>query len=343
MAYTTINKHTAHFNTQNWTGNGSARSFTGIGFAPDLVNTRARNATAQNYYFDKVRGVQKYIAGNSTAVEGTGSQTLTSFDSDGFSIGTASEVNYNGDTYVSYNFKANGQGSSNTDGSINTTYTSVDTTAGFSICKWTGNATNSTIGHGLGAVPKMIIIKRLTGGTTQWVVYHVSTGNTQACYLNTNSTPTDVIGFFNDTTPTSSVFTVGTDTAVNGSGNEMIAYCFAEKTGYSKFGSYKGNGNANGSFIYTGFRPSYLIVKQTNAADDWLYYDSGVSPTNVITRAMNQTTNSEATANRDTDFLSNGFKFRSSNGTMNESGATFLYMAIGQSLVGSNNVPCTAR
>ena len=354
MAYTTINKSTDYFNTKLFVGNSSTNAITGVGHQPDWTWIKRRDGGNgySNFLFDAVRGVNKGISSNQTAAEITFNNGFNSFNSDGFTLGantsnpSATELNYSGGNYASWNWKAGGgQGSSNTDGSINTTYTSVNTTAGFSICKWTGNATNSTIGHGLGAVPKMIIIKRLTGGTTQWVVYHVSTGNTQACYLNTTSAPTDVIGFFNDTTPTSSVFTVGTDTAVNGSGNEMIAYCFAEKTGYSKFGSYTGNGNANGPMVYTGFKPAFVMARQTNTTNNWIILDNKRDSFNPQDSSLYPNLSNAEDANGADyfDFYSNGFKARTTNDTVNESNGTYLYMAFGQSLVGSNNVPCTAR
>mgnify|MGYP003660655101 CR=1 FL=1 len=346
MAYTTINKSTDYFNTKLYTGNGTTNTaITGVGFQPDLSIIKARDMTYDHNVMDAVRGSTKRVATNLSDAESTQAEMIKSFASDGFNLGDNGGVNQNTKTYVAWNWKANGQGSSNTDGSINTTYTSVNTTAGFSICKWTGNATNSTIGHGLGVVPKMIIIKRLTGGTTQWVVYHVSTGNTQACYLNTTSAPTDVIGFFNDTTPTSSVFTVGTDTAVNGSGNEMIAYCFAEKQGYSKFGSYVGNGNADGTFVYTGFKPAFVMVKASSASSyDWIILDNKRDTFNVADASLYANlSNAEATSN-DTDFLSNGFKLKSTAAGNNGSGTTYIYMAFAEApLVGTNNVPCTAR
>ena len=348
MAYTTINKSSLHFNTKLFTGTGSSNAITGVGFQPDLVWIKNRATTGNHALFDVINGVTKYVNSNTNYGLQTSAQTLTAFGADGFTVGTSADLNGNGNNIASWNWKAGGgQGSSNTDGSINTTYTSVNTTAGFSICKWTGNATNSTIGHGLGAVPKMIIIKRLTGGTTQWVVYHVSTGNTQACYLNTTSAPTDVIGFFNDTTPTSSVFTVGTDTAVNGSGNEMIAYCFSDVQGFSKIGSYIGNGNADGPFCFTGMKIAFVMVKRSSAAgENWIIVDNKRDTFNPQDSSLYPNLSNAEDANGADyfDFYSNGMKVRTTNGGTNTSGATYIYMAFAEApLVGSNNVPCTAR
>ena len=346
MAYTTINKSTDHFDGKIYLGSSSAVTVTGLEFQPDLVWVKDRDNGNNHCWVDAVRGVGKYIQSDNTSAEVNNStNSISAFTSDGFTTGTGNPANESASTtkgFMSWNWKANGQGSSNTAGSINTTYTSVNTTAGFSICKWTGNATNSTIGHGLGAVPKVVIIKNLSNGSAQWVVYHVSTGNTQACYLNTNSTPTDVIGFFNDTTPTSSFFTVGTDTAVNGSGNEMIAYCFAEKTGYSKFGSYEGTNNSNGPFVYTGFKPSFILIKNIDHTKDWNIWDDKRDIDNPLEKKLAPSTSGAESTDLALDFLSNGFKLRQNGSNFNDS-YTYIYMAFGQSIVGSNNVPCTAR
>ena len=346
MAYTTINKSTDHFDGKIYLGSSSAVTVTGLEFQPDLVWIKDRDNGNNHCLVDAVRGVGKYIQSDNTSAEVNNStNSISAFTSDGFTVGTGNPANESASTtkgFMSWNWKANGQGSSNTAGSINTTYTSVNTTAGFSICKWTGNATNSTIGHGLGAVPKVVIIKNLSNGSAQWVVYHVSTGNTQACYLNTNSTPTDVIGFFNDTTPTSSFFTVGTDTAVNGSGNEMIAYCFAEKTGYSKFGSYEGTNNSNGPFVYTGFKPSFILIKNIDHTKDWNIWDDKRDIDNPLEKKLAPSTSGAESTDLALDFLSNGFKLRQNGSNFNDS-YTYIYMAFGQSIVGSNNVPCTAR
>jgi hypothetical protein len=271
----------------------------------------------------------------------------SAFNSDGFSINNAAEVNGNGATYVSWNWKANGQGSSNTAGSINTTYTSVNTTAGFSIVKWTGSGDNATVGHGLGVVPKMIIVKN-TYTTDDWVVYHgANTSAPQTDYLTLNQTNAtgDSAGVWNDTAPTSSVFTVGIADSTNGNTRPMIAYCFAEKTGYSKFGSYVGNGNADGTFVYTGFKPAFVIYKRSSGTGDWVMAtDSILGYNQVDTQLLTNTSSSETTNTAQScDILSNGFKLRGTQNNSNASGSTYIYMAFGQSLVGSNNVPCTAR
>jgi len=347
MAYTTINKSTDYFNTKLYTGNGSAgNSITGVGFQSDWTWIKDRDNVRNHVLTDAVRGVTKNIFSNTTGTESTDTSTLTAFNSDGFTLGNGTKVNGNSINFASWNWKANGQGSSNTDGSINTTYTSVNTTAGFSICQYTGTGSNATIGHGLGAVPKMIITKAL-GATNSWGIYHASLGNNKYLYLDSTQAALSATAMWNDTTPTSSVFSVGTSGASNASG-AMIAYCFAEKTGYSKIGSYTGNGNADGSFIYTGFKPAWLLIKRSDASTErWVILDSKRDTFNVSNKAVyadDSQAENPSTSEQGLDILSNGFKIRNSNTKTNTSGATYIYMAFAEApLVGSNNVPCTAR
>ena len=350
MAYTTINKSSDFFNTKLYTGNSGTQAITGVGFQPDLVWTKGRNQSESHYWTDAVRGTNSQIYSNGSNAQGTASNVITAFGTDGFTLGNNSEVN-GGYNYASWNWKAGtGQGSSNTDGSINTTYTSVNTTAGFSISKFTGTGANATVGHGLGAVPKMIITKNLDQGSEGWLVYHASVGNTKKLGLNETSTAGTSSTYWQDTTPTSSVFSVGSNHGCNGPHN-MIAYCFAEKTGYSKFGSYVGNGNANGTFVYTGFKPSWLMIKRTNSTENWHIFDIKRNPTyptsssygGMATRLMANLTSADDLSQGGFEFLSNGLKMTTSWSGGNGSGDTFIYMCFGQSLVGSNNVPCTAR
>ena len=343
MAYTTINKSTDYFNTKLYSGNGSnGNAQTGVGFQPDWTWIKSRSHTPSNVLIDAVRGVNKHIISNTTGAEVTSTAYMASFNSDGFTLNNDGDVNGSGRTYASWNWKANGAGSANTDGSINTTATSVNTTAGFSISKFTGTGANATVGHGLGVAPKMIIVKNLSDADN-WVVYHNSLGNTDGLYLNTTDTTVGTNTFWNNTTPTTTVFSVGTHNRVNGSGDNMIAYCFAEKTGYSKFGSYVGNGNADGTFVYTGFKPTFVMVKQSTSTTDWFIVDNKRPEYNVVNKLLYPNGSyAEGTTNI-LDFTSQGFKLRSTDQTFNKDGNTFIYMAIGQSLVGSNNVPCTAR
>ena len=345
MAYTTINKSTDYFNTKLYTGNGSTNAITGVGFQPDLTYIKCRTDSYNPTMFDAVRGATKRLYTHSNAEEGTVANSLTSFNSDGFTLGADGNVNYAPETFVSWNWKANGAGSANTDGSINSTATSANTTAGFSIVKYTGNGSNpSTVGHGLGAVPKFIITKRLSGDTASIHCYHAGIGNAHDIYLNgANAKASNTT--WNNTTPTSSVFTVN-NIDVNVSGAPYIAYCFAEKAGYSKFGSYTGNGNADGSFIYLGFKPAFFMIKRTDGSGDkWRLWDNARSPFNLVddSLAPNESSVEYDDTSVSLDFLSNGVKMKmSGGGAGNGSGETYIYMAFGQSLVGSNNVPCTA-
>ena len=350
MAYTTINKSTDYFNTKLYTGNGSTQSITGVGFQPDWTWIKSRNSASYNHMlFDAVRGATKYIKSDATSAENTLTETLKSFNSDGFTVGTEADVNNNSTTYASWNWKANGAGSTNYDGSINSTV-SANTTAGFSIVKYTGNGTaGATIGHGLGATPA-VIIQKIRGSTGNWLVYHhknTSAPETDFLKLNTTDATADEVTIFNDTAPTSSVFSVGTESTINGNGNTCIAYCFAEKKGYSKFGSYTGNGTAgvdgagDGNFIYTGFKPSMIIIKPSSTTGNWQIFDNKRPGFNESDNLAPNNNAAENTSNDFVDLVSNGFKLRS--GTYSASGVTYIYMAFGQSLVGSNNVPCTAR
>ncbi len=341
MAYTTINKSSLHMNTKLYTGNGSTQSITGVGFQPDWTWIKPRSTAGNHRITDAVRGATKQIYTDLTNAENTNTNGLTAFGTDGFTVGSDGGYNGNGVTFASWNWKANGAGSSNTDGSITSTV-SANTTSGFSIVKYTGNETSgATVGHGLSTTPKMIIIKN-RNSTDDWVVYHESLGNTQSIRLNLTNAAATTPASFNNTSPTSSVFTLGDWTAVNGS--SMIAYCFAEKTGYSKFGSYVGNGSAdNNAFIYTGFKPAWVMIKNTSVADWWGIIDNkrvGYNPTNNPLFANTSATE----GNFNNDLLSNGFKIRSNTGGVGTSGNTYIYIAFAEApLVGNNNVPCTAR
>jgi len=341
-----INKPGLHFNTLLWTGNdATSRGITGAGFQPDFTWIKARaggDSTQSHILSNAVRGAGKYLFSDGGDAEGTDTNRLNSFNADGFTVGSNNSVNGGGTTYASWNWKANGQGSANTDGTINTTYTSVNTTAGFSICQWTGTGATGTIGHGLGVAPKTIIIKQ-TNTTRNWVVGHDGMGWTKYLYLD-SSNAQGTGNFFNDTAPTSSVFSVVNDGGVNGSGGTYIAFCFAEKKGFSKFGSYTGNGNADGTFVYTGFRPAFVIQRQTSNTRDWTMIDSKRSTSNVMDDRLVPNENAAEVTNNDTDFLSNGFKNRGNQTNTNGSGGSYIYFAWAENpLVGTNNVPGVAR
>jgi len=344
MAYSTINKSGDYFNTKLYTGNGSTQNITGVGFQPDWIWQKERSSTSYHVVTDAVRGNTKQLFTNVNATEATDSNYITSFDSDGFGQGQNNDTNESGQTYVAWNWKANGQGSSNTDGSINTTYTSVNTTAGFSISSYTGNGTaGATIGHGLGTAPKVVLIKRRSAGG-EWIMGHGSLGFTKFLELNlTGGEQTSTLRF-NDTAPTSSVFTVGSTADTNQNGTTLIAYCFAEKTGYSKFGSLTGNGSSDGTFVYCGFAPSFILVKAITSGN-WFMYDNkrpGYNNVQQFLEADGTAVEYTSNANHSIDILSNGFKFTGGSGS-NTSGRESIFMAFGQSIVGSNNIPATAR
>ena len=347
MAYTTIKKPSDYFNTLLYTGTGAENAQTGVGFQPDLTWLKRRNGVGSHRLFDAVRGATKAIYPDATLAESTDAQSLKSFDSDGFTLGTDGATNGSGNTYANWNWLANGAGSANTDGSISSTV-SANTTSGFSIVSWTGTGANATIGHGLGAECKMVIIKNRTD-VVDWSVNHqplcASLGDyTRYLTLNSNGAVSGAGNVAYQNTPfTSSVFNVGTSNTTNGSGDNIIAYCFADVQGYSKFGSYVGNGNADGTFIYTGFSPAFIITKPTSTTGQWTMFDNKRDPANVGNKKYlhPNTSGDEGDANS-FDFLSNGFKLRLGGGDINTSGTSYIYMAFAeQPLVGDN--PATAR
>ena len=341
MAYTAIDDAGIFFNTKLYTGTGASNALTGVGFQPDFTWIKNIDAADFHVLTDAVRGATKYIMSDVTDAETTNAESLKSFDSDGFTVGTMNEVNTNTEAFVAWCWKANGAGSSNTDGSITSTV-SANTTAGFSIVKWTGDDSTATIGHGLGAVPKMIITKRYDY-EGNWFTYHHSLGNTKYILLEATDAEATSSNAWDDTSPTSSVFTKAS--ANNIDTGTYIAYCFAEKQGFSKFGTYTGNGDADGPFVYTGFRPAYVMSKKTTS-DPWRIMDTTRSTYNVAqNRLRADSSDAEVTASsQDKDFLSNGFKIRNTDGGYNGSGSTYLYMAFAEaSFVNSNGVPCNAR
>ena len=343
MAYTTINKSTDYFNTKLYTGTGAELAVSSVGFQPDWVWLKDKGAVASHILTDAVRGATKVLKSNTTGAESTNAQALKSFDSDGFTLGTTGDINTNTNSYISWNWKAgNSSGSSNTDGSITSTV-SANTTSGFSIVKWTGSGANATIGHGLGSAPKLIITKSLAA-TQEWCVGSDAIGWGNYLFLNETSAVQSGSTYWQSTAPTSSVFSVGTAGPTNSSSGDLIAYCFAEKKGFSKFGSYTGNNNADGIFVYTGFKPAFLMIKNRNVSPEyWYMFDNrrlGYNPDN--NQLVANGTGGDDTADR-LDILSNGFKARQANPSVND-GNGFFYIAFAEApLVGSNNVPCTAR
>ena len=334
-----------YYKTLLYAGNNTAdTNITGIGFQPDWVWLKNRdNTTGSHGLFDAVRGVSKRIKSDSTAVEATASG-VSSFDNDGFTLGTS--WNQASTNFVSWNWKANGAGSANTDGSINTTATSANTTSGFSIVKYVGTGSNATVGHGLGVAPKMIIVKNLTDARS-WGVFHDSLGATQGIDLDGTGTAGSAATYWNNTAPTNSVFSIGTANNT-GAAQTYVAYCFAEIKGFSKFGMYKGNNNADGPFIYCGFNPAFIMIKRTNSSASWVIIDNQRSnPFNPQDRLLFPNTDAVEDGAGETynwDFYGNGVKLRTTSGSYgNGSGDSYIYMAFAEKpLVSSNNVPTTA-
>jgi len=346
MAYASITKPSLHFNTKLYTGNGGTQSITGVGFQPDWVWLKKRNSTADHGLYDAVRGVTKQLYSNDTAVEATNANSLTAFGTDGFSIGTSSMINGNSDTFASWNWKANGAGSSNTAGDINSTV-SVNTTAGFSIVSYTGSGSVATIGHGLGVAPELIIVKRLSGNTEAWpvdsrkaggILYLNETG-AKGSYGNSSPFPAD--------SPTSTLFYVGSANNANASGAPFIAYCFTSIKGFSKTGTYAGNGNDDGPFIYTGFKPAFIIIKSHIGTDNWIIYDSKRNGTNSQNARLYANTNSgeDLTAGQ-IDLYSNGFRPTSDYSSINYNNGNYVYYAFAEEPLVANvgeGIPATAR
>ena len=334
-----INKPTDYFNTVLYTGNGTDnRSITGLDFQPDWVWIKERDDINAHYIFDSVRGIDKQLQSNSDSAEydysGDPNRTLKSFDSDGFTLGTGAGVNGSGELFVAWNWLASNTTASNTDGSITSTV-SANTTSGFSIVKWTGTGSSETIGHGLGVAPKVVIVKRYSA-VADWVYYTTAIdGSLDYLFLNTTAAKADT----SVSVPTSTVF------SKSDTNNEtQIAYCFAEKKGFSKFGSYTGNGNADGTFVYTGFKPAWVMRKRTDGANQWGMNDNKRNTFNITEELLSANLSNAASNGTGIDILSNGFKMRTDSGLHNALGGTYIYMAFAESpLVGTNNIPATAR
>ena len=357
MAYISFQPND-YFNTKLWTGNSTnSTAITGVGFQPDMTWIKNRSQTDNHAIFDAIRGATYRIYPNATDAQIQATNSLASFDSDGFTLNDGGDANGNGENIVGWNWKANGTGSANTDGTISSTV-SASTTSGMSIVKYTGTGANATVGHGLGVAPKMIIVKNLDSGLGyEWMIGHSDlasgeTGFSANWYFNgfgTGIRNQNATASWNSTSPTNSVFSLHSGaTYMNASGEANIAYCFAEKKGFSKFGSYVGNGEPAGDapFIYTGFKPAFLLIKSSsyagqhwsitdnrrlgyNGSSAWLKADSsGVELTNLV----------------NPDLLSNGFKLQNNNDIYNKNGQSYIFMAFAEEpLVSSNGVPATAR
>ena len=349
LAAPSIPDGTAHFQPTLYTGDGSVRNIDQTGnstFQPDTVWIKNRSAADGASIFDSNRGATKYWGQSTTAIEVTNANSLTSFDSDGFGLGSgAGGWNDNTENFVAWQWLAGGAGSSNTDGSINTDKTSVNTTAGMSIGLYTGNATvNATVGHGLGVKPDMFIVKNMDSAE-QIVMYIGYLGAHYGTYLGATAAPYDLSIYWNDVEPTSTVINLDDFGSVNGSGHELILWAFVSVDGFSKFGSYTGNGDADGTYVYTGFKPAMILIGKTSSTRTlWPMYDSARSPYNEIDdqlAAINSA--AETTGSEEVDFLSNGFKIRTADSDVNTSAATYFFAAWAEYPFGGDGVtPATA-
>lgn len=346
MAFTAVSKSTDHFNTVTYTGNGSnGKAITGVGFQPSFVWIKDLTNSYDHVVFDQTRGVSKRLYTNNGQAESTDNDNLVSFDSDGFTVDDNGITNANGNSFVSFNWKGNGQGSSNTDGSTNTTYTSANVTAGISIIKYPGTGSSATIGHGLGVKPSAIWFKQ-TDGTESWRVWLRQQPNysSKALAFNLNNTEfsqTNYVG-----TITNSTIGLGSDGSINLNNKNYVAYAFAEKHGFSRFGSYQGTGAANsGPFIYCGFSPAWVLVKKaTGSADSWFINDNkrgvvpGHNPNYYYTRP-NESSAQGTSSSLAIDFKGTGFKIKNTDTAYNNDGSTYIYMAFAaEPLVGSNDI-----
>jgi hypothetical protein len=349
MAYTTIDKPDDYFNTVLYTGTGATNAITGVGFQPDFLWVKTRGSAQEHVLSDVVRGATGALDSSATTAEEITNTRIGAFISDGFQLGSGSvqnRVNQSGIEIASWNWLANGTGVANTQGSIASTV-SANTTSGFSIVSFTGNATaGATIGHGLGSAPSLILTKNRDFAYNWHLWTHAFSSYNDTIQLNTTAA-IDTGTLLNNTAPTSSLITLGNSAVINASGEKIIAYVFAEKKGYSKFGSYTGNGNADGTFVYTGFKPAFVIMKNTaDGGASWQMFDNKRNIFNQMNgRLFPNSSNAENTdADNNIDFLSNSFKMRTSNGDTNSSGVTFIYMAFAENpFVTSTSIPTTAR
>ena len=341
MAYTNIDSPKKYFEAKTYTGTGSSQSIGGLSFSPDFTWIKRRDAANGHLLQDSVRGATNVLFSHSTSAEVSGGTYFTSFNSDGFTVTTDAASNASGGTYTSWNWDANGTGVSNNSGSITSTV-SANTTSGFSIVSYTGTGSNATVGHSLGTAPSMVIVKNRSA-VEDWTIYHSALGNTKFMDFTTGASQTSST-IWNNTSPTSTLFTVGTNSKVNGNTNNMIAYCFAEVKGFSKFGSYTGNGSTDGTFVYTGFKPAMIWTKQRDISNPWNVLDNKRATYNVVQPYLAQN-NAGAESSVDyVDFLSNGFKLRYAGATPNASGDTIIYIAFAENpFVSSKGIPTTAR
>ena len=354
MAFTTIDDPSAHFQTVLYSGNGSTQSITNDGnsdLQPDWLWFKSRNDSQEHQLFDTNRGIAKSLK-VSTDPENTDdpNDRLTAINSDGFSLGSDGNPNNGSNTYVCWQWKANG-GSLTTasESGSNVGYSrQVNTTSGFAIIKYTGLGSTAAVIHGMGATPNFYTVKRLSGTGYSWYTYHhknTSVPHTDNLYLNNTDSTTDNDTVWDDQAPSSTEIKIGTNSGVNADGVEYIMYAFAEKKGFSKFGKYKGNGNADGPFVFTGFKPAFILGKNTASnGNHWFINDNQRGINGGANWIKSDTNGAELTNLTNPDFLSNGFKIRNNNAIFNENGSDYVYIAFAEHpFVSSEGVPVTAK
>ena len=350
MAYTTIDKSTDYFNTVLYTGNGGSNAITGVNFQPDFIWCKARSIGYDHRSFNSISGTGKYDDPGNDGVQSSDANSITAFGTDGFTLGSEAGGNVNSQTFVSWNWRAgtsfSNDASATSIGTIDSSG-SVSNDSGFSIVSYTGTGSAGTIKHGLSTAPNLFIIKRKDTGNDWRVGSSALTNFVKHVNLNTSAAESDLAAAFNSTAPTSSVFSVGTSVSTNASSGTFIAYCFAEKQGFSKMGSYEGSGDADGPLIYTGMSTAFVLLKEIDNSNNWMIFDNKRSPFNLRDDFISSDiADSETTgnANNRMDMLSNGFKIRGAGSATNRSGSTYIYMSFAESpFVSSGGTPTTAR
>jgi hypothetical protein len=345
MAYSTIDDPTLYFNTVLYAGTGSEQTVSGVNFSPGLTWLKSRSNGQPNVLSDSVRGGNKQLYTADTQAETTYGQYLKSFNSDGFVLGTDSGINQSSQTFVSWNWKAGGSASNNTDGN-KTISLSVNTTAGFSVGTYAGTGQDSTIGHGLGAVPDWLMIKNRSSGSRKWQLWHNGlTGTNKYLAIDRSDAELTDSASWDNTAHSNTVWNTYGSGEANQNGENFVCYAWTSIQGFSKFGSYTGNANADGPFIYTGFKPAWIMTKQINGGSSWIVHDNKRDPFNTLTEYFTVEENDAAgTLANSYDLCSNGFKVRTSNGDRNSNGDTFAYWAFAESpLVNSEGIPNNAR
>jgi len=342
--FTAIDDSGSFYNTTLYTGTGASNAITGVGFQPDFTWIKQRDASDNHILTDAARGATNYVNSDRNNAQATNAESLKSFDSDGFTLGNHAAINGNTDTFASWNWKA-GTSSGLSGGTITPTAYSINTTSGFGVYAYTGSGSNATIAHGLGVAPKLVMVKRLNG-TDSWRVFHTYLGGTKYLTLNSNAGPTTEATIWNSTAPDATVFSIGTDSSTNTSTDTYIAYVWAEVKGYSKISSYTGNGVADGTVVYTGFRPALFIPKILTSSTNWGLQDTARDTYNPADKTLNpdDAASVQTGSGQYIDYLSNGFKIRNSSSWYNGSGETFVYVAFASNpFVNSSGVPGNAR